>query len=343
MFDKNLTFDSAAILCESTPDSKEYWSQIREIQYILEDANSPITAKYTEKLFQSVIDKGHIDFGDIATSKGDITKYSGYVTMMETLDTLSKLGKEQRSNVVKYVETVQEAIKTLTDLGTVYQKGFKIGHDYVMLEYNSILYACVEATTTLIYEYVDFVKRPDKPTYVIALKNTKLRANQFYFDQLNSFNRVNRNMATNHRKWLEALLNTPKDHFTGDDATIYKALGMGVVAAVTMMIVPMTRSLIYHIYHLRSNLAQELTIQANFLEMNRSCVEANQSFTQEKRDSILRKQDTLRKKLLGLADKIKVKEAKALRDSSKEIEKDNSALTVSGIREEIENSPFDIV
>ena len=37
----------------------------RDIETILEDADSPIGRKYQEQLYQSIIDKGHIDFEDI--------------------------------------------------------------------------------------------------------------------------------------------------------------------------------------------------------------------------------------------------------------------------------------
>lgn len=333
---------AAQILCESQAGSPSYWSEMESITYMLEDVNSPMTSKYTEKLFKAVIDKGHIDFGDIAVSKGDVTKYKGYQTMMETLDLLAKLGSEHRSNVKTYAETILEAIKNLSDLGMAYQRGFKENNEYVMLEYNTILYTCVEATTTLIYEYVDFVKRPDKPTYVITLKNTKLRANQFYFDQLNQYNRVNKNMNANHRKWLESLLKNGKENFTGGNNPEFM-IGVGAVAAFALMIIPITRSLVYHIYHLRSNLASECEVQANFLEMNRTCVEANQSFTQEKREKILRKQEALRKRLLALSDKLKIKDTKAMKDATKEIAKENSEMSVTSIRNEIEASPFDIL
>ena len=70
------------LVSESSSNGYDYM----KTEAILEDANSPVTKKYQEKLFQSVIDKGHIDFGGIPKSEGNIKKYDGYQTMMETLD-----------------------------------------------------------------------------------------------------------------------------------------------------------------------------------------------------------------------------------------------------------------
>ena len=95
----NPYFEAVQILM----DESDKPTRFKEIQAILEDANSPVTQKFQEKLFQSVIEKGHIDFGDIAKSAGDIKSYVGYKNMVDTLDVLNKLAIEERSNdVLKY-------------------------------------------------------------------------------------------------------------------------------------------------------------------------------------------------------------------------------------------------
>lgn len=331
--------NSIMVLMESTKeDRKNYGYEYSSIQTILENVNSPTTVKYKEKLYKSVLEKGHIDFGNIPESKGNIREYSGYKNMMDVLQVIIELGTVEKSNVVKYANTVLEAIKNIESLASVYQRGFQTKTEYVMLEYNVYTYTCVEATTTLISEFVDYIKRPDKPTYVITLKNTKLRANLFYFEQLGSFNNVNRNMHVNYRKMLENMINQGKNNFTG-----VEAIGLAAVSMVALAIVPVTRELIYHFYNLRANLSEELETQARFLEMNRTCVEANSTFTEDKKKKILDKQESIRKMLLKLSDKLRVKEAKATRSSKQEIQKDNQLLTVNGLRDEVSNSPLEVL
>ena len=335
----NPYYNATMILMESTVDDrKTFGHEFEKIQMILEDSNSPITSKYKEKLYRSVLNKGHIDFGAIPMSKGNIREYAGYRNMIETLDVIIQLGTAEKSNVVKFATTVMEAIRNIESLSSVFEKGFANKTEYVMLEYNTYVYTCVEATTTLIYEFVEYVKRPDKVTYQIVLKDTKLRANLFYFNQLNAFNTVNKNMHINYRKMLESMINQGKNNFGG-----VEVIGIAAVSMVALAIVPITRSLIYHFYNLRANLSNELLVQANFLEMNKTCVEANGAFTEDKKRKILVKQENLRKKLLKLSDMLRVKEAKASKESKRDIEKDDALLTVNNLHDDVSNSPLELI
>ena len=335
----NPLYKASLILMESTSEDKQNFGyEFDKVQTILEDSNSPITSKYKEKLYKSVLDKGHIDFGNIPASRGNIREYTGYRSMVDTLDVIMNLGTAEKSNVVKYASIVMEAIKNIEALSHIFEKGFTSKCEYVMMEYNTYVYTCVEATTSLIYDFVEYVKRPDKVTYQISLKDTKLRANLFYFNQLNSFNNVNKNMHANYRKMLEGMIDQGKNNFGG-----VEILGIAAVSMVALAIVPITRELIYHFYNLRANLSNELEVQANFLEMNRTCVEANDALTEDKKKKVLAKQENLRKKLLKLSDFLRVKEAKASRGSKRDIEKDNALLTVDGLRDDISNSPLELV
>lgn len=335
----NPLYKASLILMESTSEDKQNFGyEFDKVQTILEDSNSPITSKYKEKLYKSVLDKGHIDFGNIPASRGNIREYTGYRSMVDTLDVIMNLGTAEKSNVVKYASIVMEAIKNIEALSHIFEKGFTSKCEYVMMEYNTYVYTCVEATTSLIYDFVEYVKRPDKVTYQISLKDTKLRANLFYFNQLNSFNNVNKNMHANYRKMLEGMIDQGKNNFGG-----VEILGIAAVSMVALAIVPITRELIYHFYNLRANLSNELEVQANFLEMNRTCVEANDALTEDKKKKVLAKQENLRKKLLKLSDFLRVKEAKASRGSKRDIEKDNALLTVDGLRDDISNSPLELL
>ena len=77
--------------------------------------------------------------------------------------------------------------------------------------------------------------------------------------------------------------------------------------------------------------------------MNKTCVESNSAFTEDKKKKILARQENLRKKLIKLSDILRVKEAKAGKESKRDIEKDNATLTVNGLRDEISNSPLELI
>ena len=311
-----------------------------EIRLVLEDANSPVTRKYQEKLFQAVLDKAHIDFGDIPKSAGNIRNYSGYNTMMETLSTIEKLANEEKATqVAGYVKIIQDAIKNIDNLSATYQKGFETKTEYVALEYDSYVYFCVEATTALIYSFVEIMRSPDKMTNEMKIRNTKMRADEFYFEQLDKFNKVQEKMGINYRKMLESMCNKGKENFIG----VAEVVGISAVAAVALAIVPVTREIIYQIYNFRGKLSADLEMQANFLEMNKACLEANEALTTDKKQKILKKQEKLAEKLHKLANEIRVKSAKSIMDSQRELGKDNKMLSINNIRDEISNSPLELL
>lgn len=338
MNNSNLISDSIKILVEST-DTKTYGSEYASVKTILEDANSPVTRKYQEKLFQSIIDKKHVDFGDIPKSAGNIKAYSGYNNMMEVLNTIDGLANEQKNKeVMGYVAVVKKAISNIENLSSSYAKGFINKSDYVMLEYNTYVYTCIEATSSLLYEFVEYIKRPDQQVMTIQLKNTKYRANLYYFDQLNKFNSVNAKMGIDYRKLIESLCNKGRNNFLGAEMIV----GVAALSMAALAIVPLTRELIYRFYHMRSNLAQSLELQAEFLEMNKTCLEANDSITTEKKKKILEKQNKTRLRLLKLADIIRVKNAKGMNETKKDLDDDNKLLSINNLQDEISNSPFEL-
>ena len=301
------------ILLESSEPTRREELAIRAV---LEDVTSPIRSKYLEKLFISVVDKDHIDFDNIPQSKGNIVEYSGYTNMIEVLE-----------NVI--------AISNMRALAPFYRKGFAKRNDYVMLEYNTFVYTIVQATSTILYEFVDYVKKPTSQTIEIVLKNTKYRANMFYIDQLAKFNAVNKNMQ--YGKYLEGILENGVENFTGAEA-----LGLGVVVAVALAIVPVTRELVYQYYNVKSNVSDCLAQQAFFLEMNKAVIEANSDFNAKKKTDILIRQERIKNLCLKLSDKLRVTHIKSTNSGKAAIQSANKLLTIDTVRKEVSDSPLEL-
>ena len=329
----NLYTESLLVLRDGI-NSDEY------VQTILEDANSPVTRKYQEKLYESIINKSHIDFGDIPKSNGNIRNYSGYNSMVETLDVIANLAIEKKANnVIEYVDIVKTAIHNIEELSSTYEKAFNTQTQYVAIEYYKYVYLCVEATTALIYSFVEVVKNPSKRVLDMTIKNTKMRADEFYFNQLKTFNAVQRTKGIDYRKMLEEMCKSGKENFLGTAEVV----GLATIMAVAMSIVPLTRECIYQIYSLRGKLSENLDMQAAFLELNKTCIEGNDAITEEKKKKIIDKQSKQVQRMRRLADKLRVKSAKSIVDSQKEIGKDNKDITVDSIRKNISDSPFELI
>lgn len=332
----NPYYESMMILSENETLS---YRESKNLQAVLEDVNSPVTRKLEEKLFQSVLDKKHINFGSIPTSKGNIKDYEGYSAMEGTLNTIKDLAVENKANdVIKYVEIVQKAIENISSMSVAYQKGFQFKNEYIAMEYNSYVYFCIEATTALIYSFVEYVKRPDSDTFSITIKDSKLRADEFYFEQLKKFNMVCDNQGINYRKMLDSMA-TSKDNFIGTTT----AIGLATVIAAAIAIIPITRSVVYQVYFLRGNIAEQLDIQAQFMEMNKSCVEANSALTVQKKKEIVSKQEKLVKTLRKLSDAIRVKSSKSVDITTRETKNENKTLSIDSIKDEVSNSDFEFI
>ena len=330
----DLLKEATEILCEGTSDRYE------DVHLILEDAESPITKKTIENLYKSIIDKKHIDFDDIPKSGGNIFKYSGFKTMNDTLADLKLLANENAAyaDILKYVNIVKSAIENLNTYSKFYVQAFAKKNELLMLEYNTFVFTCVEATTSILYQFSDYMQTPSSHTLSVMLRNTKYRADLFYVDQLRMFNRVC--MSGKYQKYLMGLLEagvTPdgKNGVVSESALLVGSLTL--ISTILLSIVPITRRVIYSIQNLRGKIAEDLELQAYFLEMNKTVVKADRTKNPEQKKVILAKQEKLRLKFLRLAEKLRVKSVRAEQLAKKSLKTDDSTLTIDSTRKQVDS------
>lgn len=310
----------------------------RKVQMILEDAQSPVTKKYLETLYTAMLDKSHIDFGDIPASKGDITKYKGYTTIISTIDALNGIIDGQRShNAIRYVTAVKNAVDDIVFLKSEYMAGFTKKSDYVMLEYNMIVYTIVQSLSGIIYSFIDYVKNPDTGVYDIILKNNPVKANLLYIEQLEQYHRIVK--GNRYREFLKEMSNAEKDNFIGT----YTAIGAATVIVVLMSIVPVMRELVYWAYTLRGTLSHALDQQAYFLSMNEANIRSNSNFTDEKKEDVINKQNKLISLLRKLSEKIRVDHYLAQDNSAKIMKSERSQLSLSSINDSLQSGTISLM
>lgn len=311
------------------------------VHAILEDAESPVTRKSIETIFQSVIDKKHVDFDTIPKSKGDIRNYSGYESMVSVLAAIKSAATDKTyAAILSYVNIVQDAINNLVAMSTLYQQGFSKREEMVMLEYNTFVFTCVEATTSILYQFVDYIKTPSTATLVPAFKNTNYRADLFYIEQLQKYNAVCK--SGNYKKYLQQMIRNGKDNFLGVD----DGLAIGIVAVtsvVALSIVPVTRKLVYTFQDMRGRIAEDLELQAYFLELNKATLEANTTRDAEKNKKIIEKQEKTRLKFLRLADKLRVKSVRAEELAQKNIDNENRGISIDSMHSDVDDNDFSIM
>lgn len=322
-------YKAISYLAENTSSVRK-----QDIAVLLEDGNSPTTRRYLEKLYDSVIKKAHIDFDNIPDSKGEIVKYVGYTNLIEILTNLTNIASEHKSQeLLKHVEVIRTAIDNLVRNADLYKMGFLKQNQFIMINYNVKVYNIIQSTSALLYDYIDYIKKPENTTYVVNIKNNKYRASKFYLDQLFSFNELER--TTNFRNYLKSVIDNGTKNFTG-----MEILGLATVVSISLAIIPIMRELVYRFYMARTKISECLAQQAYYLEMNKAIIEANQDFNKNKKNSILIKQERIRNICLKLSEKIKVTHVKSMEAGKNEITKDNKLLTLDNIKKEVETTPI---
>lgn len=303
-------------------------SERTRIRAILEDGESPKRKHAIETLYESILDKRHVDFDTIPKSQGDITKYTGYRTMMDTLSAMKVLSQEEPNTykgLQAPVATIEKAIANIASFSTFYMAGFTHKNELVMVEYNMFVYTCVEATTSILYQYASFLKTPSSKKVNETIVNTKYRADLFYIEQLEKYNRI----CSDNSKYTEYLKGVLKMNgrmnFLGDPLLVGS---IAIVSTVLLAIIPTIRALLYSIQDMRGKLAEELELQAYFLEMNRGYLEANKNMDPDKKKAIMEKQEKIRLKFVRLADKLRVKSFRAEELGRKSLNEDNRILSI---------------
>lgn len=326
--------DATEILCEGANDS------YRQVHVILEDAESPLTRKSIETLYQDVIDKGHVDFDTIPKSRGDIRKYSGYETMVSVLADIQNvvLDGPTYKDLAAYQQTVSTAVNNLVVFAPYYMRAFNAKQEMIILEYNTFVYTCVEATTALLYQFVDFIKTPSSDVLKAAFKNTKYRADLFYMEQLQKFNEICK--SGKYKVYLESMINKGTENLLADGMVVGT---IAIASVVLLSIIPVTRRLIYTFQDMRGRIAEDLEMQAYFLELNKATVEANTTRDPKKNKKILENQEKLRLKFLRLAEKLRVKSVRAEELAQKNIENENKGISIDTMREKTDNDDFSIL
>ena len=305
-------------------ENAKTFSERREILALTEAEQNSINNNMVGQLFRSAMDKSHIDFGSIPDSKGDITKFKGYKPMVESLALLKNIAKIDNTKIAE-IDIIEKAISNIVACRDLFEKGFKLDKDVVVMQYNVLVCACIEATQITISSYLDYVKKIDKIDFVIINKNSN--PGSLAIKNLEKFNNIVK--SGDYSKVLNSIIRNGNNGFTGvETVAIIGSTVLALISAVHIM-----RELVYVFYSSRSNMSDHIKIQADLLELNKLNVEANAAnLPANKKAEIVKKQEKIINRLRTTSDKLKVEVAMAEKDAMKSINKDNAKWTLSDVR-----------
>lgn len=307
-----------------------------ELDILTESERAKVSNVVLSDLYRDIVERKHVDYGDIPQSKGRVEKYKGTVNMIKSLDIIEDIcvkSGQEKSDCALAIGIVKDAIVNLSNNAAKFEAGFKTENDFLMVLYNSVLLACVEATSHILSSYIDYAKRPDGADF--KLVEGKDRSGELQLYVLRDFNYGCKN-GDMQKAMNESILNNRRG-FGG--ATVATALAIGAGAT---LIVPTIRNLIFAVYYSRMKLSDYLQQQAHFIEANKLSVNNMSGISPQQKDNVARKQQEQAEKLMRLSDKIKVDYKLSENRGSKEAASANKQYTLKNINSQAVSSDFSL-
>jgi len=298
------------------------YSERNRLYSLMESEMNNVNNAMISNLYKSAVDKAHIDFDDIPQSKGDITAYSGYNSMTSVLSLIKEIATKANTRIAE-IDVVTQAISNIAAYRDLFEKGFKLEKEFIILQYNTLVYACVEAVSTILASYVDFIKRPDRVEFTI-IKNAR-QGGSLCITNLDKFNLSVK--QGDFARVLNAVVNSGKEGFVGVDDLIVPTLIIGGV----VVLVPLIRELIFFFYYSRMKTADYLKQQARLLEINKQSLESG-TVSAKKKNEILKKQQEAINKLNEISDRIKVNHGLTENKTAVALKQENKSWTLDNIQ-----------
>lgn len=306
------------------------YKERQELYDILESNAEQIGSKMISNLYGSTLMKWNIDFDDIPMSRGYIEQCRCYPIITSSLSVLSSLATQMKVKILD-IHTIETAISYIKLNGDLFHRAFMMKCDVLIMYYNTLVYACVEATSLLLAMYVDYVKTPSKINLIVKKEQSKP-----WWDQvicMQTLTEFNKQCKSGQFKTLAKQLLVGKISKVHESTVVAEAIGVtlgtGVVAA--MMIIPMLRMIIYYFYYSRMKVSNFLEQQIQFLQLN----EANINSTIDdptKRKDVLDNQKKLIAKFEDLSDKIKINDKVTTNKVNGEIKNENKKWTLDSVK-----------
>lgn len=315
----------------------------REILSLTEAEQYKLNNNMVNKLFDSALKRAHVDFGDIPKSKGDITKYSGYTNMVETISVLKSLTEQSRIKIPE-LDTVDRAIGNIVANRNLFETGIKLNKDFVILLYNTLVSSCVIATSALISSYIDYIKRIDTVEFAIINKNTDVGD-----IQIQTLEAFNKSVASGEFVKSVSFINKNDNKRVVDESITVGGLiaGAGAIAAKVagvllipvaiiagiVVLVQLIRLGVFYFQESKMKLANYLEMQALFLELNKNNIKSQgYNVPAAKKQEILKKQENLIVKLRSMSGKLTADLIVGEKRTLAEIEKENSGWKFNDVK-----------
>lgn len=312
----------------------------RETRKILlavnEDDQTKVLVSLTSKLYDNVVERvDDIDWGEIPATKGDITKLSNYLRLMDSLDTMKNLLLEYKQDT-KPVDTIRTAISNIIDSTSIWKRAYALNVELPIVFYNSIVLSIIESTSYLISMCVQYIKLPGTDTFQATIDKSALvkTKDHMVFETLEKFNQAyDKGQVTNA---MEYVIKSNSKNFMGELTVAGSALG---VVAILFAIVPILREVIFLFYYNRVRISEYFDMQADMLQINAYNVEHSRpDLTNEQKKSISTKQMKIAERFRRISSRISIEVKQSEVKATKELTKENKKYQTKEVLDELPDS-----
>lgn len=316
---------------------KEYFdimdNETRKVLVTINEADqNQVLGSLASRLYDSIVKKvTEIDYGQIPASKGDITKIPNYLDIVQALTTVRDMQVATKQST-ESADIIFTAIENLKKSNKLWDKGFLMDCEMIVVFYNTIALSIVSATSLLISATVEFVKEPDSG--IIDLELAKVSNHKtkdgLLFKNLEKFNKAYK--KGDIEKTLEPLLRSQrqmKESVENNGTVVMENIAAflftgAMVVGLLSTVIPILHQLTTSLYCLRQNLSEYLSGEADIIMLNAEKVQYNRTKTPEQKKKIIAKQHKIADRFKKWANKLIIKSTKAEKDAEKMIKDDQN-------------------
>ena len=296
---------------------------------INEADRAAVLTSLTSKLYDNIVDKvDDIDFGSIATSRGDITKIENYERLLDCIELMRSIVKEYHQDT-EPIDVVSDAIANVRERTRLWEKSYAMNLELPIILYQSIVMACVSSISLLISTSIEFIKNTDDGTYTAALDKVaynKTNVNLLYTN-LKKFNTACKTKQIDDV--VNQVISMNAKQFTGGIGVI---LGGGAaMVAIISLVVPMLRELVFFFYNAKQSVSDFFAVQADLLEVNANNVQYKSEIPDEKKVKIADRQNKIAGKFRNVSNAFAIKMKKAQKDADDSITKEKRKYKISDV------------
>lgn len=282
-----------------------------------------LAAKLYDKIIKRVAD---IDYGDIPSSRGDITKIPNYDELVESLTIMKDMSTERKQSS-ESVDTIFVAIENMKRLKSIWQKGFNTETEMVIVFYNTVALSIVSGTSLLMSATIETIKTPEGESIDVELAkiaNHKTKEG-LIFKNLEKFNKSCKKGEI--EKAMSAVLSAQRHVKESGGVVTEDVFGIlllgGAIVGLLGCIIPILHQLTSALYCLRQSVAEFLAGESYLIKLNAEKVNYNRSKTAEQKKKIIKRQMAIASMFKKWSDALMIKANKAEKEAQTMIKKDN--------------------